>query len=428
MSAPTERASSIPNGRPKMTRTNYFLVGLVILVFFVISFLTNILGPIIPAIIEDFELSLGLAGFLPFTFFVAYGVMSIPAGMLVERYREKKVMLLAFVCSTIGAFLFAIIPSFGVAMISLFLIGLGMAMLQVVINPLLREVGGEEQFAFNSVLGQLFFGLAGFLSPMVYSYLVTNLFIDSPDAFIGMMESLVPQSLPWVSLYWIFAVISMVMVVVIFFVRFPEVQLKEDEKAGTLDTYRELLQQRMVWAYFLCIFAYVGMESGIANWMSQFLNTYHAVDPQTDGASAVSYFWGLMTAGAFLGLVMLKFLDSKIVLRLFAIATVAALLMALFGGKSIALIAFPAMGFTISVMWSISISLALNSVATHHGAFSGILITGIVGGAVVPLIIGGLGDLMGLQWAMCFLLIPLGYILSVSFWAKPLVTNKTVGG
>ena len=61
------------------------IVGLVFLIFFVISFLTNILGPLVPDIISAFSLSLTLAGFLPFSFFVAYGVMSIPAGILVER-------------------------------------------------------------------------------------------------------------------------------------------------------------------------------------------------------------------------------------------------------------------------------------------------------------------------------------------------------
>ena len=58
------------------------------MIFFVISFLTNILGPLIPDIIKSFKLSLTLAGFLPFSFFVAYGVMSIPAGALVERVRR----------------------------------------------------------------------------------------------------------------------------------------------------------------------------------------------------------------------------------------------------------------------------------------------------------------------------------------------------
>jgi fucose permease len=70
--------------------------------------------------------------------------------------------------------------------------------------------------------------------------------------------------------------------------------------------------------------------------------------------------------------------------------------------------------------------LALNSVAKHHGTFSGILCTGIAGGAFVPLIIGGLGELVGLRLAMLFLLVTLGYILGIGFWAKPLVTNSTI--
>ena len=98
-----------------------------------------------------------MASFLPFSFFVAYGVMSIPSGILIELYGEKKVMLLAFLVSSTGAFLFALNSSYLFYLISLFLIGSGMAMLQVAINPLLRVTGGEKEFAFNSVLGQLFF-------------------------------------------------------------------------------------------------------------------------------------------------------------------------------------------------------------------------------------------------------------------------------
>ena len=81
----------------------YFAVGLIMLIFFVISFLTNILGPLIPDIIQSFSLSLGLAGFLPFAFFVAYGVMSIPSGMMIEKYGEKKVMVSAFALAAAGA-------------------------------------------------------------------------------------------------------------------------------------------------------------------------------------------------------------------------------------------------------------------------------------------------------------------------------------
>src|SRR3954463_7426206 len=119
----------------KETKRQPLIVGLVLLIFFVISFLTNILGPLVPNIIDSFHLSLGLAGFLPFSFFVAYGVMSIPAGILIEKYSEKFVLLLSFVLAFGGAVLFVLFTSFSIALLSLFVIGLGMAMLQVVINP-----------------------------------------------------------------------------------------------------------------------------------------------------------------------------------------------------------------------------------------------------------------------------------------------------
>src|SRR5690606_11792730 len=147
-------------------KKNQLIVVLILFIFFVISFLTNILGPLIPDIIKDFEVSLTLAALLPFAFFIAYGVFSIPSGVAVERYGEKKVILCAFLIAFLGALLFTLLPTFPIALLSLFLIGSGMAMLQVAINPLLRTAGGEEHFAFNSVMAQLAFGLASFASPL----------------------------------------------------------------------------------------------------------------------------------------------------------------------------------------------------------------------------------------------------------------------
>jgi len=83
-------------------RKNYWIVLLILFVFFVISFLTNILGPLIPDIINDFDASLAMAALLPFAFFIAYGVLSIPSGMAVEKYKEKKVMVVAFCVSFFG--------------------------------------------------------------------------------------------------------------------------------------------------------------------------------------------------------------------------------------------------------------------------------------------------------------------------------------
>ena len=84
-------------------KSNLIIVALIFLIFSVISFLTNILGPLVPDIIDSFDLSIGIAGFLPFSFFVAYGVMSIPSGILIERYSEKTVLIAGFVLAFVAA-------------------------------------------------------------------------------------------------------------------------------------------------------------------------------------------------------------------------------------------------------------------------------------------------------------------------------------
>ena len=216
------------------------------------------------------------------------------------------------------------------------------------------------------------------------------------------------------------------MIVVIALVRFPKVDLLEDERMDVGKSFHELIQNRTVWLFFIGMFSYVGTEQGIANWISQFLQTYHRIDPATTGASVISYFWGLLTVGCFLGLILLKLLDSRKVLIVFTAGAIIALLSALFGSAETALYAFPATGFFASVMYSVIFSLALNSVPKHHGTFSGIMCAGIAGGAVVPLIIGGLAELFGLQLAMLFLFIPLGYIFSIGLWAKPLINNDRI--
>jgi fucose permease len=411
-----------------MKKKSPLMIVLIMLIFFVISFLTNILGPIIPDMIKSFNLGIGMAGFLPFSFFIAYGIMSVPAGIMIEKYSEKTVMIAAFSLAFVGALMFAVFPGFSVALPSLFIIGIGMAVLQVAINPLLRHAGGEGNFAFYSVLAQLVFGSASFLSPQLYSYLVQNVHSENTSLFIKLLNPIVPANLEWASLYWVFALVVLAIIIVIWITKFLKVELKEDEKIETGKAFKELLSNRQVILFFIGIFAYVGTEQGIANWVSKFLQTYHGVDPATTGANVISYFWGLLTVGCLLGLVLLKLIDSRKVLLVFTTGAIIALVAALFGQASVSIYAFPITGFFLSVMWSVVFSLALNSVPSHHGSFSGILCTAILGGAVVPLLIGGLGEIVGLKFSMLMLFATLGYIFSIGIWAKPLVTNKTFKG
>lgn len=411
-----------------MKQHNYAIVALIMGFWFVISFITNIIGPLIPDIIDNFRLShLAMAGFIPMSFFLAYGIMSIPAGLLIERFSQKFVLSLGFALPLVGSLLFALSPTYPVLLASSFTIGLGMAMLQTTINPLTRAAGGGENFAFFSVLGQLVFGAASFVSPLVYTDLVSKLGSGEPlGGFTGVLQSLTPAELPWVSLYWLFVFILVGVILVVLAVRFPRIELQDDERSDGIAAYRELLRNKYVYLFFLGIFCYVATEQGVANWISKFLETYHGLDPQEVGAAIVGRFWGYMSLGCLVGLVALKLWNAKNVLKVFGGMSLVLLAGALFGSREVSVWCFPAIGFAISVMFSIIMSTALNSVERSHGSFAGILCSGIAGGAVGPVVVGWLGDWVGLRMAMLFLCLTIGYIISIAFWSKPLVENRRV--
>ena len=209
-----------------------FIVALVFLIFFVISFLTNILGPLVPNIIDSFHLSLALAGFLPFSFFVAYGVMSIPAGILIEKFSEKFVLILAFLLAFGGAIIFVFFTSFAIALFSSVHDRLGDGDVTSSYKSIIACGGRRRTFAFNSVLAQLFFGGASFLSPMLYSYLVQNLHTSKSNFLLDTLNKYVPENLKWVSLYWVFAVVVLLMILVIWAIRIPKVELTDEEKSA----------------------------------------------------------------------------------------------------------------------------------------------------------------------------------------------------
>jgi fucose permease len=249
---------------------------------------------------------------------------------------------------------------------------------------------------------------------------------DSQNLVLRILRRVTPADLPWASIYWIFAFFALLMVVILFFTRFPRILHTAEERVGSLDMYRSLSRQRVVWLYFAAMFAYVGCEQGTADWMSTFLRQYHGFDPHTTGAAAVSWFWGLLTAGCLVGMLLLKIFDSRKVLLGACAGAFFCLSAALFGPAKISVIAFPAIGLFASVMWPIVVSLALNSVAEFHGSFSGILGTGIIGGAIVPVIIGRIGDYAGLRSGLAFLYVTFGFVFSVGLWAKPIISNATI--
>ena len=409
---------------------SYFKVALIMLIFIVISFVTNILDPMGTDVQASFRLTETQVGYLASALFIAYAVMSIPAGVLVEKLSAKTVLIAAFVLSALGALFFAARPSFAVAIPALFIVGVGFAMLQVVINPLLRVAGGEEHYAFFGNMSQMIFALGSTVSPHLYVYLVGGIRDGAKGGLVGFLAGHVPQGMSWVALYWVFTAVLLAMAVVIACVRLPRVALAEDEKVGSLATILLLLKSRTVWVYFVGIICYVGTEQGIATKIKPFLMNCYSVAPDLADRVAVSGFWGAMTVGCAVGLVLLKLFDAKKILVVFMAGGMLTLLTALFGGRAAALVAMPLLGFWCSVGWPLVFALALNSVDKHHGTFAGILCTGILGGAILPPLVGLIADhagAAGLRYGLLAVLGTFAYLIFIGLWAHPLVANATLG-
>ncbi len=394
---------------------NLSLVIFVMAVFFVISFITNIIGPLIPQFIKTYNLSLVLASFLPLSFFFSYGVFSVPAGIFLERYGGKIVILSAFIISSAGAALIILMPGYLSFIFSFFMIGTGMAILQVAINPLLRYAVSGENFAFFSIIGQLAFGSASFLSPVFYRFLLEK------KNFFGLH---IFNDEPWLWIYVLFILAIIALIVFLYFLKIPGNQSTSEK--FDINVFSNFLNNRISYFYFFGIFSYVGVEQGINNWSSQFLYQYHSLDPEVVGVEVISAFWGNLTIGTIISLFLVKFIDEKKLLSIYALTSSIIAFLAIHGDYEISVLSFKLLGFSISGVWSVMISLALNSVPKNHSIFTGILLTGIVGGAVFPFIVAGIGQIFNLKVGMHVILIGLVYLSYVGFTAKPLISNKTI--
>ena len=143
------------------------------------------------------------------------------------------------------------------------------------------------------------------------------------------------------------------MCVTLIFTNFPEKKKPVRENKEKLNNYIVLIKNPIVILYFFGIFSYVGLEQGVANWISKFLEIYHSLDPQNMGAKIISYFWGFDDTWDFLWTFLLKIIDSRKILIFFTSASIISLLISLFGPLKVSSI-------FISVNWFFYINNVVN--------------------------------------------------------------------
>ena len=384
-----------------------FVLPMVLMVclYFSIGFITALNDILVPHFKDLFHLTNVLALLVQFCFFGAYFVMSLPSGAIVGRIGYKAGIVAALSTMGVGLLLFypaSVAISYPLFLFALFVVGSGLALLQVAINPYVGVLGKAETAAWRINLCGIFNSSATTVAPRVGAFFIFGA--------VGASTAMLAKSvrLP----YLLLACFTFVVALVVVFVPLPELI----ETAKTADFSRETPVSAWHFKHLrygaLGIFSSVGSEVAIGSILINFLGQPSAGGYSHQAAAAfVSYYWGGAMVGRIIGSVAL--LKVKAQTALLTVASVAALMVVITisARGPVAIWAIVSCGLFNSVMWPCIFPLSLKGLGRATSQGSGILVMMVVGGAVVPEIQGFLADRVGYQHSFVAVLCCYAYLV-----------------
>jgi len=385
------------------------LLWVLFLAYFTFGMITNVLGVVIPEVIKEYHLSLFAAGILAFAFYLAYGVCSIPTGLLMDRLGARPMVLFGVMLMGAGCLVVSLARNYPLMVAMIFAVGVGVTVLQTAGNPLIQHLDRVENYHRNLTLTIGFCGIGAFLGPFILAF------------FTG-------TGRPWQTLYLFFAALSLILLALLAFSRFPA-SAGESTDRVRLDQIGKILFNPIVFFYSLGIFCYVGAEVGTASWIVKFFERVHGVTADvahvpssrifvkvlpTLPALIVALFWGLQGTGRLVSGAVLNKFGSRRILRLYSFLALACLLVATFGSTNVTAVGFAACGFFTSVLFTLIFSGTINSFQENHGTISGLLCTACLGGALMPPLVGLVGDHLGMRAAMAVPALCFAYVFGLS--------------
>jgi FHS family L-fucose permease-like MFS transporter len=375
---------------------------LMVSLYFSIGFITALNDILIPHFKLLFSLNNVHALLVQFCFFGAYFVMSLPSGKVVSLIGYKAGIIVAL--STLGVGLLLFVPasfviSYPIFLFALFVVGSGLALLQVAINPYVGALGKPETAAARlNICGGLN-SLATTIAPRVGAAFI---FIAAGATIPQLARSVRAP-------YIILAAFTFLAAIVTRFVHLPEVVEKPAANSASDGSAWRFPHLRLGAA---AIFAYVGAEVAIGSILINFLGQ-PSMGSMSHAAAAgyVSLYWGGAMIGRFVGSFALLYIRTERALA--AVATSALILVAttIFGHGHVAMWAIVSCGLFNSVMWPCIFPLSLKGLGRFTSQGSGILVMMVVGGAIIPEVQGFLADKFGYQHSFIIVLLCYAYLI-----------------
>lgn len=364
----------------------------VMLTFFTMGFV-DLVGIATNYVKADFELSDTVANILPSMVFLWFLFFAVPTGLLMNKIGRKKTVLLSLLVTIPSLLIPMIHYSFATMLVSFVLLGVGNTLMQVSLNPLLANIVSGDKMSSSLTFGQFVKAIASFIAPILAAWAASSMGDWRMIMFPG------------------FAVITIIALSYL-----GATKIEELGPVGKAVSFREsfsLLGDKYVLFFFLGIMAHVGLDVGINTTAPRILIQNLGI-PLAEAGFATSFYFIFRTAGCFMGSYLLAKFGDKIIFVISVSMIFAGIIALFFPDKNIIYFGIALFGLGNSNIFPVMFSQALKRKPDSHNEVSGLMITGIFGGAIFPPIMGMATDLMHSQaGAIIVLLVCVAFLLAL---------------
>ena len=409
------------NSKPNYT----FALIVVFIVLFLIGFITTMNNSMIEFCKNAFQLNNFQSQLVNSAFYGAY-IMSIPFGLMMSKIGYKSTLVLGLAVVGIGFVINYLCINnnlngdvstiYWMFLACIFVVALGIVMLQLVANPYVMVLGSPEKGAFRMTLSQAINSLATTVAPIF----ILSVILNGKDA-----KNAVPGDIPMP--YLGLGIFTLVLCAIIYFLKLPNINEEEqaNETTGEEKHYKSsVFKYPHVWLGALAIFMYMGLEIGIPS----MLTGYFEANEQLPG-QATDYlwlYWGGMMVGRFVGAGVLSMFKPRTILTICLVCGAVCVGISFFLSGMAAVYAMLAAGLFHSVMWPLIFNLGLQELGPHTKAASGIINLGVIGAAILTPIMGMVVDTpaLGVGIAICMMFIYYAYVLWFCNWGSKIGLSK----
>ena len=393
---------------------NYnFALTVLTSLFFMWGFITCLNDILIPHLKAVFTLNYTQVMLIQFSFFTAYAIVSLPAGILVEKIGYKSGIVIGLITAGIGCLLFypaASIQSYGMFLGALFVLASGITILQVAANPYVAILGKSETASSRLNLTQAFNSLGTTIAPYFGALIILSIAVKTVEDFKTMSTDQISAyklaesgavQVPYLGLAAALFVIAAIFAVI----KLPKIEASDIMASGD-DGVNYHDMHKSAWGYkhlvlgAIAIFVYVGGEVSIGSFLVNYLGQpFIAGLKESDAGKYVSFYWGGAMIGRFIGSAVQRKINPGKVLAFNAFVAAVLVIISMLTFGQVAMWAILAVGLFNSIMFPTIFTLAIDGLGKHTGQASGILCTAIVGGAILPVVQGFFADNIGIHHA-----------------------------